>query len=110
MTAPLDRAAGASTPPDRDGHARSARSHARRRAWERWRLTLSDSDLYHLAACCRQQPPVARQDYRQRAIHRVLFRGRALWLVYDDALAAVVTILTSPPPWLRRLHKREHHR
>lgn len=116
MTAALIRAAdhaadrAAASAPDRAGHARGARCHARRRAWERLRLCLSDGDIRHLAACCRQQPLVARQDYRQRAIHRLIYRGRTLWLVYDDALAAVVTILASPPPWLRRLQRREHRR
>lgn len=93
-----DAAASVLLPPPTPADYAAVHAHARRRAWQRLGLVMSDGELAQLAAACLARQPVAvTPGRRERPVYRLRWRGRLAWVVLDLRLSAVVTILPGPP-------------
>jgi len=80
--------------------------HVKRRAWQRLGLVLTDAELGELAGRCRSRQPLGRTDVTARLVYRLRWRGRLVWIVYDERLGAVITILCGPPKAIVRPGRR----
>lgn len=77
-------------------HQESATAHARRRAWQRLGLALSDVDIAAVAARIRKDGKPLAESGNGRRLHLVHYRGRDIHAVFCPVLDCIVTFLPGP--------------